>query len=135
VYRFSVRSLTPDEWKSPDKEKLRSMFDAAILEKLGAPTTREDSNDDPELDTPILKGYQDDSGGTAPKRNDKEEPTPDTFDQYIGAGVMLPTGYGSGEGRVKSRNKTAMGSWSEEQTKTQSSSFLMERKKGSMLQT
>jgi hypothetical protein len=30
VNRLTVRSLTPDEWKSPNKEKARGMFDAAI---------------------------------------------------------------------------------------------------------
>jgi hypothetical protein len=109
VYRSMVRSLTPDEWKSPDEEKARSTFDAAILEKLGEPTTWEDLNDDPELDTPILDGYQDDSGGTGPKRDDEEEATPDTFDQYIGAGVMLPKEDGSGEGRVKWRKRNSNG--------------------------
>ena len=62
-----------------------------------------DLNNDTELNNPIMQGYQDDSGGTAPKRDDEEEPTPDTFEQYIGAGEMLPTGDGSGEGLGKLR--------------------------------
>ena len=112
VYTSTVRSVTPDELKHPDKEKARARFDEAILEKLGEPTTWQDLEDDPELDTPLLPAYQDADGGTVERRVEEDDiaATPDTIDTYVGAEVFLPTGDGSGEkGRVKQRKRDSEG--------------------------
>ena len=89
IFRSTVRSLTSDELKSPDEEAARIVFNKAIQERLSDPTTWEDIEDDAKLDTPMLEGYQDPTGGTTVLRRDDEdaveEATPDTFDRYVGA--------------------------------------------------
>jgi hypothetical protein len=48
VYRTSIRSLTPDEIRSPTELKSPEAFDAAIEKKYGFPMTDDDFKDDPE---------------------------------------------------------------------------------------
>jgi hypothetical protein len=113
IFRSTVRSLTSDELKSPDEEAARIVFNKAIQERLSDPTTWEDIEDDAKLDTPMLEGYQDPTGGTTVLRRDDEdaveEATPDSFDRYVGAEVLLQTGDGNGMGRVKGRQRNSDG--------------------------
>ena len=112
IYRSTVRALTPDEMKDPEEIKAREDFDASILDKLGEATTWEDLEDDRELDTPVLPSYKDSSGGANTYMADEDDvysATPDTIDKYVGAEVLLPTGDGTGKGRVCGRKRNQEG--------------------------
>jgi len=107
VYRSTVRSLTPDEIKDPEEKKAREAFDTALLLRLGGPATWEDLVMDPEFETPAFHPYEDASGGSFEPKQDEDDlkDAPDTFDQYVGAEVLLPTGDRQATGRVIGRKR------------------------------
>ena len=61
---------------------------------------------DEDYSSPECELYEDDDGDHVPRaRECQDEPTPITYDTYIGAEVVLPTGNDMVSGTVKSRVK------------------------------
>ena len=95
VYRSTVRGLTPDEMTDQTVTKERETFNESIEKLLGDSFKYEDFSSDPELEglgTPSFEPYEDDDGPPAPTPEDDAEADPNTFDQYVGAEVVLPIG-------------------------------------------
>jgi hypothetical protein len=95
MYRTSVRPLTPDEIQSPTEKKEREEFDIAIEKKFSSSMDKSDFKDDPYYAyfvTPTYDCYEDYkvSSSKMPYIYDiKEEHDVDTYDQYVGAHVMV----------------------------------------------
>jgi hypothetical protein len=109
MYRSSVRPLTQDEIQSPTEQKERQEFEISIEEKFG-PDMNKDKNDPDNADfvTPTYDCYEDDE--VPPSRmpdidNIKEEHDVDTYDQYVGARVRVPTGDDLRSGKVLQRKR------------------------------
>ena len=111
LYRSTFRALNAEEWESPDHKKLRDAFDKSILEKIGGPTSAQDSSGlDADAVTPEYEIYQDDLEGTHSHVPDADDaPTPEEFDNYVGAQVQLPVGDSVQSGRVKKRARDLHG--------------------------
>jgi hypothetical protein len=89
VFRSTVRSLTPDE--------------------IADPLTEADLSSDPDYETPELDSYEDGTDGKVPFVPDIDCADADTYDQYVGAYVELPTGDKMQTGKVISRKRGADG--------------------------
>ena len=75
-----------------------------IHSRLGSPASTQDFEED--YSTPELELYEDDDGNGVPHAKEcKDEPTPITYDTYIGAEVVFPKGNDMVSGTVKSRVK------------------------------
>jgi hypothetical protein len=98
VYRSSVRPLTQDEIQSPTERHKNKKFDIAIEEKFGPAMNKDDFQNDPDYPvfvTPTYDCYEDDEvpPSKMPDIDDiKEEHDVDTYDQYVGAHVLVPVG-------------------------------------------
>jgi hypothetical protein len=98
MYRSSVRPLTQDEIQSPTEIKEREDFDIAVEKKFGPAMNKDDFQDDPDYAdfvTPTYDCYEDDevSPSKMPYIDDiKKEHDVATYDQYVGAHVMVPIG-------------------------------------------
>ena len=104
VYRSSYRHLTEDERNSPEEKRKRESYDQMIISRLGSPATTQDFEED--SSTAEYELYEDDEGdGIAHAKECKDEPTPITYDTYIGAEVVLPKGNDMVSGTVRSRVK------------------------------
>jgi hypothetical protein len=109
MYRISVRPLTPDEIKSPTKNKELEEFDIAIEKKFGTAMDKNDFKDDPDYAdfvAPTYDCYEDDevSSSKMPDIDDiKEEHDIDTYYQYFGARVRVPIGDAICSGKAKAR--------------------------------
>ena len=91
VYRSSYRHLTEDEQNRAEEKKKRESYDQLIHSKLGSPVSAQDFEED--YSTPEYELYEDDDGdGVAHAKECEDEPTPITYDTYIGAEVVLPKG-------------------------------------------
>ena len=91
VYRSSYRHLTEDEQNSPEERKKRESYDQMIHLRLGSPASTQDFEED--YSTPEFELYEYDDGNGVPHAKECEgEPTPITYDTYIGAEVVLPKG-------------------------------------------
>jgi hypothetical protein len=98
MYISSVRPLTQDEIQSPTERKEREELDIAVEKKFGPATNKDDFQDDPDYAdfvTPTYECYEDDEN--SPSKildidDAKEEHDVDTYDQYVGAHVMVPIG-------------------------------------------
>ena len=102
VYRSSYRHLTEDEVNSPEEVKERDDYDRQFKIKLGPATKLSDFDD--EGQTPIFQLYGDDDDGVIDHAKEaEEEPTPISFNNYIGAEVTLPRGDKMVLGTMKSR--------------------------------
>ena len=96
--------MTEDEVNNPEEVKKRDDFDRQIKIKLGPATKSLDFDD--ESQTPVFQLYEDDDDGVIDHAKEaEEEPTPISFDNYIGAEVTLPRGDEMVSGTVKSRVK------------------------------
>ena len=109
VHRSTFRPLTPEEWQSEDEKKARQQFDQEIQERLGKPSNAKDFDQSLDLDTPTLEPYDDDDNGGLAPLPDRDESTPDAYDQYIGAEVLLDYQGKQLTGRVKGRKRDAEG--------------------------
>jgi Reverse transcriptase (RNA-dependent DNA polymerase) len=112
VYLSTYRSLTQEEIDSPIDQAVRAAFDSAITTKLGSPTTKEMlSYIDSSTLTPEFALYEDDEEGphTHVLEMNDEEVTPEAYDHYVGAKVMLPVGGDMLTGKVKARSRTKDG--------------------------
>ena len=89
VYISSYRHLTEDEQNSPKEKKKRESYDQLIHSKLGSPATTQDFEEN--YSTPEYELYEDDDGdGILHAWECEDEPTPITYDTYIGDEVVLP---------------------------------------------
>ena len=104
VYGSSYRHLTEDEKNSPEERKKRESYDQIIHSRLGSPASKQDFEQD--YSTPEFELYEDDDGNGVPHAKEcDDEPTPITYDTYIGAEAVLPKGNDMVSGTVKSRVK------------------------------
>ena len=75
-----------------------------IHSRQESPASTQDFEED--YSTPEFELYEDDDGNGVPHAKEcKDEPTPITYDTYIGAEVVLPKGDDMISGTVKSRVK------------------------------
>jgi hypothetical protein len=74
--------------------KEREKYNESIERLFGDLFKYKDFSNIPELEslgTPSFESYKDDEGGQIPApRDDDDEANPDTYDQYVGAEVVLP---------------------------------------------
>ena len=104
MYRSPYRHLTEDEQNSPEEKKKRESYDQMINSRLGSSATTHDFGED--YPTPEYELYEDDEGDGIPHAKEcDDEPTPITYDTYIGAEVVLPKGNDMVSGTVMSRVK------------------------------
>ena len=112
VYRSTVRGLTPDEMADETMTKERSKFDESVEQLLGDSFKYEDFSNDPELEslgTPSFEPYEDDEGRPVRTPEDDDEADPDTYDQYVGAEVVLPIGDKMMNAKVRRRKRQSDG--------------------------
>ena len=96
--------MTEDEVNNPEEAKKRDDFDRRIEIKLGPATKSLDFDD--EGQNPVFQLYEDDDDGVIDHAKEaEEEPTPISFDNYIGAEVTLLRGDEMVSGTVKSQVK------------------------------
>ena len=104
VYRSSYRHLTEDEVNSPEERKKRESYDQMIYSRLVSSASTQDFEED--YSTPEYELYQDDDGdGISHAKECNDEPTPITYDTYVGAEVVLPKGNDMVSGTVMLRVK------------------------------
>jgi len=92
VHRSTLRALTQDEIDDADEIKERESFDKSVQQIMGDSMTTEDYMDNPEVVTPDYEPYEDDDGNVALNAPDADDIDVETYDQYIGAEVMLQRG-------------------------------------------
>ncbi|KAI2504635.1 Reverse transcriptase (RNA-dependent DNA polymerase) [Fragilaria crotonensis] len=115
VYRSTVRALTRDEMLDETMKAKRDVFTEKVNTALGDSFKYDDFTNDPELEdlqTPTYERYADDDDGDAPRIPDTEDEVEvdvDTYDQYIGAEVLLPIGDKMLSAKVRGRKRTADG--------------------------
>jgi hypothetical protein len=89
--------------------KERETFTASVEKLLGDSFMYEDFLNDPELEdleTPSLEPYEDDEGNALSTTPDDDgEADPDTYDQYVGAEVVLPIGDTMMNAKVRGRKR------------------------------
>ena len=96
--------MTEDEVNNPEEEQKRDDFNRRIKIKLGRTTKSSDFDD--EGQTLVFQLYEDDDDGVIDHAKEAEgEPTPISFNNYIGDEVTLPRGDEMGSGTVKSQVK------------------------------
>ena len=99
VYRSSYRHITKDEVNSLEERKKRESYDQMIYSRLGSPASTQDFEVDYSTDEYEL--YEDDDGdGISHAKECDDEPTPITYDTYIGAEEVLPKENGMVSGTV-----------------------------------
>jgi len=84
-------------------------FSETLNAALGEPLTEADLSSDPDYETPELDPYEDGTDGKVPFVPDIDGADADTYDQYVGAYVELPTGDKMQTGKVISRKRGADG--------------------------
>jgi hypothetical protein len=109
VFRSTVRLLTPDKMGNPVRVKEREEFTETLNAALGEPLTEADLSSDPDYGTPELDSYKDETDGKVPFVPDIDGADADTYDQYVGAYVELPTGDKMQSGKVVSQKRGADG--------------------------
>lgn len=116
VYRSTVRSLTPDEFVDETMTKEREKFTESVNKALGDSFKYEDFTNDPELEdlgTPAHELYADDDDGEAPIVPEADvDADADTYDQYVGAEVVLPIGDEMRSAKVRKRKRQLDGTLS-----------------------
>ena len=108
LHRTTYRALTDHELNDKEETKEREEFDESIRKKLGAEM---DSIDFPadDFETPTYEPYQDENGDGQTRAPDVEDVTPEAYDLYLNAEVLLPRGDGLKTGKVKRRKRDADG--------------------------
>ena len=88
----------------------REEFDAEEKQKLGDSFAWEDFKDDNDIQTPVWECYEDEDEDKQPQVPDIDDADPDTYDQYVGAEVLLQKGDQVQSGRVVGRKRNRDGS-------------------------
>ena len=102
--RSSYRHLTEDEMNRPEEIEKRESYDQMVYSRLGSSASTQDFEED--YSTPEYELLEDDDGdGFAHTKKCNVEPTPTTYNTYIGAEVVLPKGNDMVSGTVMSRVK------------------------------
>ena len=113
VYRSTVRPLSPDEMADKAMTKEREKLNEFIERLLGDSFKYEDFSNDPELEslgTPSFEPYENDEGDQIlALRDDDDEADPDTYDQYVGAEVVLRKADIMMNAKVRGRKRQADG--------------------------
>ncbi len=112
VYRSTVRGLTLEEMADETMTKERSKFDESEEQLLGDSFKYEDFSNDSELEslgTPSFEPYEDDKGRQVRTPEDDNEADPNTYDQYVGAEVVLPIGDKMMNAKVRRRKRQSDG--------------------------
>ena len=108
VDRLAYRHLTEDEINSPREKEKRQLFDKVVAQKLGEAAQSSDFGEG--YETLTYEPYADDDGdgiGHAIDADDKLMPL--TFDNYLGAEVVLPKGGDMVAGKVIGRKRDSDG--------------------------
>ena len=108
ISRSSYHHLTEDEVNSPLEKEEHQLFDRLVEQKLAeaAQSTEFRSG----YETPTYEPYTDDDGdGIGHPTDVDDEPTPLTFDNYLGAEVVLPKGDDMVAGKVVGRKRDSDG--------------------------
>jgi hypothetical protein len=96
VYRLTVWPLSPDKMADKTMAREREKYNESVERLHGDSLKYKDFSNNPELEslgTPLFEPYEDDEWGQIPApRDDNDEADPDTYDQYVGAEVVLPIG-------------------------------------------
>ena len=107
-HRSSYRHLTEDEINSPNEKEKRQLFDRLDEQKLGEAAQSTDFGEG--YETPTYEPYTDDDGdGIGHTTDADDEPTPLTFDNYLGAEVVLSKGDDMVAGKVVGRKRDSDG--------------------------
>ena len=101
MHRMTYQALMDHELNDKEEIREREEFDESIQKKLGA---KMDSNDFPDDDL-----YQDGDGEGQPRAPDVEDVTPEAYDLYLNAEVLLPRRDVLRTGKVKQRKRDANG--------------------------
>jgi hypothetical protein len=109
VVRTTFRGLTDVEKAKHEETQVRDAFDSAIAIKLGDKMSPDDYKDDPDIETPYFETYSDEDTGDSPRMPDADDYDVNTYDQYIGAEVLLPQGDKMMTGRVTERKRSHNG--------------------------
>ena len=108
VHRSSYRHLTEDEINSPMEKEKRQLFNRVVEQKLGEAVQSTDFGEGYEM--PTYEPYVDDNGdGIGHATDADDELTPLTFDNYLGAEVVLPKGDDMVAGKVVGRKRDSDG--------------------------
>ena len=104
MHRSSYHHLTDDEIDSPEEKEKHQLFDKVVEQKLGKAAQSSDFGGG--YETPTYEQYTDDDGDGIGHATDADaEPTPLTFDNYLGAEVVLPKGDDMVAGKVVRRKR------------------------------
>ena len=97
-YVSTYRALTDDEKSNEYVLQQMKSFELQIKESLGPSATMEDLGEEFEAETPTFEPYEDKENKPViiPDRDEFQ-----SFDQYIGAEVLLPVGDKMKTGKVK----------------------------------
>ena len=107
--RSTYRHLTDDEIRDPTEIEKRKDYTSKVNEKLGGVAKVEDYDGLVDVETPTYEAYEDDDDPKPPIAPDIDDITLDTYDNYVGADVLLPKGDVMVTGKVKRRSKTSDG--------------------------
>ena len=108
LHRTTYHALTNHELNDKEEVREREEFDESIRKKLGAEMDSIDFPDD-DFEAPTYEPYQDENGKGQPRAPDVEDVTPEAYDLYLNAEVLLPRGDGLRTGKVKRRKRDADG--------------------------
>ena len=108
IHRSSYRHLTEDEINSPGEKETHQLFDTMVEQRFGEAGQSSDFGEGYEM--PTYELYADDDGDEVGHATDvDDEPTPLTFDNYLGAEVVLPKGDDMMARKVVGRKRDSVG--------------------------
>ena len=108
VHRSSYHHLTEDEINSPGEKEKHQLFDKVVEQRLGEAVQSPDFGEG--YETPTFEPYANDDGnGIGHAEDADDEPMPLTFDNYLGAEVVLPKGDDMMAGKVVRRKRNSDG--------------------------
>ena len=108
VYCSTYHHVMEDEWNSPEERKKHKEFNVNVKIKLGPKASPSDFEKD--YMTPEFECYKDDVDGIVGHTKDNDDQlTSITFDQYLSARVVLPKGDEMVTGKVIRRNRDSEG--------------------------
>ena len=107
--RSTYRHLNADELRDENVLRKQAEYDATVKEKLGKSAKADEYDGLVDIETPTYEPYEDDDDPRPKETPDVDDITPDTFDNYVGADVLLPKGSEMVTGKVKRRSKDGDG--------------------------
>ena len=102
VHRSLYHHLTEDQINNPSEKEKHQLFNRVVEQQLGEAGQSSDFGEGYEM--PTYEPYADNDGdGIGHAMDADDEPTPLTFDNYLGAEVVLPKGDDMVAGKVVGR--------------------------------